>query len=90
MKEGYKVKLRQFCNKFPNHTQEMLLKHMQVTQRLFKEDKERTVKQKYDRYLQILEENKVDRKSNPSYTSWSYVVYCKEPFEALWSEPIGE
>lgn len=87
MKESYKVKLRQFCNKFPNHSQEMMLMHLKATQRIFKEDKKRTVRQKYDLYLQLLEEKNIDRKGNPSYTSWSYVVYCKEPFEALWSEP---
>jgi len=77
--ESYKVKLRQFCNKYKNPTEQLLWE----TRDNFRDDKQyATVKECYEAFLERTNpEDLKDPKSSPSYTSWSYVGYCKEEFD---------
>ena len=79
MKEAYKVKLRQFCNKYKNPSRSLL----EQTRDTFLDDKQyATVKECYEAFLERLNREDLKDPSNPpSYTSWSYVGYCKVSFD---------
>lgn len=81
LSESYKVKLRQFCNKYKNPTEQLLLD----TRDYFLDDKQyATVKECYEAFLERLDPKELkDPNDPPSYTSWSYVGYCKGDFNEL-------
>ena len=78
MKESYKVKIKQFCNKYKNPTEQTL----ENARKHFRADKLRlSVRECYDAFLErINSEDMKDPKNLPSWTSWKYVVYCKEEY----------
>jgi hypothetical protein len=81
MRNSYKAKIKQFTNKFPNKSREEMERHLNKVRSDFQAD-EGTVRERYRRYLTRIE--KLGLRSLPSFTSYSYVVYCKEKIELDW------
>lgn len=75
MLTAYETKLKQFTNKFKNPTLALLLN----TKNQFKDDKHyATVKECYEAFLERLDHNLLVKNNPPAFTSWKYVVYCKD------------
>lgn len=75
---SYQIKIRQFTAKFPGKTPEELVKHLEYVRSEFKSNTDKTVRQRYEDYLDLLKRKGIDK--TPSFTSYKYVVYYKEPF----------
>jgi len=79
MKESYKVKIKQFCNKYKNPTEQIL----DSTRKRFRADKlHLSVKECYEAFVErVSAEELKDPTNPPSWTSWKYVVYFKESYK---------